>query len=69
MRQDQSRQLGFPLTASQSAPYFAQAVSAAELAEKHGDELSPACEAFGGVIGTVLQHGLLKFNSRNSCNS
>jgi hypothetical protein len=41
----------FAFTASQAVADLAQRVGMGQLAERHGHELSPAGEAFGGAFG------------------
>ena len=42
---------------------FSEAVGSAKLAKEHGYELTPARESFGGVIGTMLPHGLFELET------
>src|SRR5207247_1292715 len=51
------------LAARQTPADLAEAVGAAELAEEHGDELTPAREPLGGVIGTMLFDRLLELKA------
>ena len=37
---------------------------AAKLTKQHSDELSPAAEPLGGVVGAVLLNGLFEFHAR-----
>jgi hypothetical protein len=59
-----SQVLEFAFTAGQAPADLAEAVGTAELAEEHGDKLAPAREAFGGVVGAMLPHGLFEFEAR-----
>ena len=54
----------FALAAGQSPADLAEAMGTAELTEEHGDELGPACESFGSVIGALLFDSLLELNAR-----
>src|SRR2546427_8536922 len=51
------------LAARQTPADLAEAVGAAELAEEHGDELTPARKPLGGVIGTMLFDCLLELKA------
>src|SRR5206468_999158 len=51
------------LAARQTPADLAEAVGAAELAEEHGDELTPAREPLGGVIGTMVFDRLLELKA------
>ena len=56
--------LEFALATGQAKANFAQTAGSAELAELHGDELSPACETLRGVVRTVFSHGLFELEAR-----
>jgi len=44
----------FAFAARQPVADLAQRIGVGQLAERHGDELSPAGEALGGAFGLVL---------------
>src|SRR5207249_2974453 len=55
--------LELALAARQTPADLPEAVGAAELAEEHGDELTPAREPLGGVIGTMVFDRLLELKA------
>jgi len=54
----------FPLAAGQSPADLTKAMCAAELAEQHCNELPPAAEPLGGVVGAMLLNRLFEFHAR-----
>lgn len=48
----------------QSTADLAETVGTAKLTEEHRNELSPAAEPLGGVVGAVLLDGLFKLQTR-----
>jgi hypothetical protein len=54
----------FAFAGCQSTAYLSKRMSLANLAEKHGYKLSPACKTTGMSVSLVLGNGSLEFNTR-----
>jgi len=51
----------FALTTTKAAGDFSEGMSAAQLAEKHGDELAPGCKSSGVAFGFCFLNEFLEF--------
>ena len=59
----------FAFEGGQTAAEFAEALSIGKLAEHQGDELLPAGEAAGMVLGLVLANGGFELQAGKNCSS